>query len=577
VTYTLTPSSETPGNYDLTITYADMTSTTISDIPAENVLTNTTGPNGTLNLASLLSNNVYVIPPGVDGTVDLAVTALSTNTIYVGGNATISSTVSALTGITINVDGGSATVASSAVLGALSGVDINLDNGGIFSNGAGLITALNGSTINFGAGGGVFIANGNGNVINLSSTTINGFNADIDKIEFENVLGTPSSYTISTSGNSQIITLYDSSNNEIGTTTVAKTGAGLATGTFSASGSGPLAVSDFNGNVTIDPNNNPCFAAGTLILTPDGERFVETLKTGDAVITADGSTAPIIFIGHRLIHLARHRRPHTVRPVRIRAGALADGIPQRDLLLSPDHALFLEDVLVPARDLVDGISITQESNFRDVHYYHIELPQHGIIFAEGAPAESFLNVGHRGMFDNSGEPVMLHPEAMHAERARGSCAPLVFSGEKLAQIRTRLRERVTNHGYHVSQLPILSLKIGERELLPSLSPNGRALFTLPPGTTQAVLRSPVFTPAEIDPGSADRRRLGLAITDVEVDDCPVELDAALNAADMHPRGAGEHASWSRGDVRITLPEGAESFMVRIVGWPSAWKNIRRAA
>lgn len=127
---------------------------------------------------------------------------------------------------------------------------------------------------------------------------------------------------------------------------------------------------------------NPCFAAGTRILTTRGDLPVEQLAIGDLVITPDGEEQPIIWIGIRRVeNLKSFRRPEAVRPIIIEAGALADNMPARNLVVSPDHALYLDGVLVPAKELINWNSIYQDHRVSSVTYYHLELPRHGIVFA----------------------------------------------------------------------------------------------------------------------------------------------------------------------------------------------------
>src|ERR1700679_3661313 len=107
--------------------------------------------------------------------------------------------------------------------------------------------------------------------------------------------------------------------------------------------------------VSNDSNNNtqitltPCFCTGTHILTDRGEIPVERLAVGDYVMTVDGAARPVKWVGHRSLDLSRHPDPDLVRPVRIQANAMGEGMPHRDLYISPDHALLLDSVLVPAR------------------------------------------------------------------------------------------------------------------------------------------------------------------------------------------------------------------------------------
>ena len=143
-----------------------------------------------------------------------------------------------------------------------------------------------------------------------------------------------------------------------------------------------------------------CLLEGTLIQTPEGERRVEDLRAGDLVLTADGASAPIRWIGHSTLN-AHRPGSMAILPIRIRAGALGENIPQRDLLLSPDHAVFIEDVLVQAAALVNGESVVRERGAANpIHYYHVELAAHALILAEGAPVETFVDNIDRMAFDN---------------------------------------------------------------------------------------------------------------------------------------------------------------------------------
>jgi len=196
-----------------------------------------------------------------------------------------------------------------------------------------------------------------------------------------------------------------------------------------------------DGVFTTETPVNPCFAAGTRILTPRGEMAVEALRVGDLVITREGEELPVVWIGRREIELGAQLRPEAVRPVIIEAGALGEGVPARELRLSPDHALYLDGVLVPAKALINWANIRQDHAARRVTYYHLELPRHGVIFAEAAPVESFLDTGHRGVFDNTDEPVIALPDAMQARREAESCAPLCTSGPVLEAIRQRIASR----------------------------------------------------------------------------------------------------------------------------------------
>ncbi|MBN8874769.1 MAG: Hint domain-containing protein [Rhodospirillales bacterium] len=185
-----------------------------------------------------------------------------------------------------------------------------------------------------------------------------------------------------------------------------------------------------------------CFAAGTRIDTAAGPVAVEALRVGDALPTClDGRMRRIRWIGRRTIACNAHPDPARVHPVRIAAGAFGVGLPRRDLYLSPDHAIHVEDVLVPVKYLINGTSIATTKRSR-VTYYHLELDRHDVIRAEGLPVETYLEVEDRAAFEG-GKVQRLHPDfalpaaAMRRREAEG-CAPLVVAGPAVAALRRRL-------------------------------------------------------------------------------------------------------------------------------------------
>jgi hypothetical protein len=205
--------------------------------------------------------------------------------------------------------------------------------------------------------------------------------------------------------------------------------------------SGGLTITD--ALITTSALINPCFTAGTRILTTKGDIAVESLKIGDRVINAQGEDKEIIWIGRRALDLTRHPRPDLIRPVIVEADAIAAGLPARRLVLSPDHALFLNNLLVPVKYLINFHSIRPDTAAHHVVYYHVELPAHDIMFAEGAAVESYLDTGHKGVFDNAAAPLTLHPEQMQHLREAAGCAPLCTGGPTLAAIREAIARHYT--------------------------------------------------------------------------------------------------------------------------------------
>ena len=168
----------------------------------------------------------------------------------------------------------------------------------------------------------------------------------------------------------------------------------------------------------------PCFATGTMLLTPVGERSVEAIRPGEIVVLVDGSTAKVMWVGHR-----RHFNGEVIR---VSAGALGQSIPIRDLVVSDDHGLYLDGLLVQAGLLVNGETIVRERR-EAVMFWHVELENHAILLADGVPAESYLDTGNRTQFSNCS--LTYDPTKPGGD----VCAEMVFAGRRLEALRRRLR------------------------------------------------------------------------------------------------------------------------------------------
>ncbi|TKW63553.1 MAG: Hint domain-containing protein [Paracoccus denitrificans] len=155
------------------------------------------------------------------------------------------------------------------------------------------------------------------------------------------------------------------------------------------------------GDLTHDNTNVVCFGADALIRTPTGEAAAADLAIGDLVETRDGGPQAIRWIGTRHLDAATLADNPKLRPVRIRAGALGEGLPQADLIVSPQHRMLVRsrialkmfgamEVLVAARQLcqIEGIDVADDLD--SVTYVHFLFDAHQIVWANGAESESLF-------------------------------------------------------------------------------------------------------------------------------------------------------------------------------------------
>jgi Hint domain len=170
----------------------------------------------------------------------------------------------------------------------------------------------------------------------------------------------------------------------------------------------------------------PCFTPGTRIATPGGARVIDDLTPGDAITTTHGPQ-PLVWLGRLQVNAAQARTA-AFRPIRLRAGALGNGLPQRDMLVSPQHRFVLSgwraemlfgesSVLVAAKHLVNDLTI-RPVDVGTVTYLHLLLPAHHIIIAEGALTES-LHPSHVGQMAETALPCLTAREARLISGAGG--------------------------------------------------------------------------------------------------------------------------------------------------------------
>jgi hypothetical protein len=257
-----------------------------------------------------------------------------------------------------------------------------------------------------------------------------------------------------------------------------------------------------------------------------------------------------------------------VAPIRIIRDTFADNVPHRDLLLSPDHAVFVDGMLICIRQLVNGSTIRTECGWTAVDYYHVELNDHGILLAEGLMAESYLDTGNRGFFANSAAPLTLFPDMTdktdHTTREIGSCAPFVWNEPSVQPVWQRLAERAATLGQPVqtpatTRDPSLCVIANGRTIRPLCVEQERLIFVLPAGATEVRLASRAASPTEAKPWVEDRRRLGVCVERIvqrresEVWEIPLDHPRLLRGWWAVEYSGIALRRWTNGDAVIPLP------------------------
>ena len=161
------------------------------------------------------------------------------------------------------------------------------------------------------------------------------------------------------------------------------------------------AAGNYTGSLAFSNIENviPCFTPGTLIATPKGEVLVEDLKVGDRIITRDNGLQDIRWIGTKTMgYRELFNNPH-LKPVLIRQGSLGNGLPERDMMVSPNHRLLVandrtalyfdeHEVLVAAKHLVAVKGVSSIDSVGTT-YIHFMFDRHEVVLANGAWTESF--------------------------------------------------------------------------------------------------------------------------------------------------------------------------------------------
>ncbi len=183
-----------------------------------------------------------------------------------------------------------------------------------------------------------------------------------------------------------------------------------------------LILGDFGATIVYDPGNSengtitfsdnttatftnienivPCFTPGSLVATPGGRVAVEELKLGDLVLTRDNGPQEVRWIGKKFINVGTLDQSAHLQPILIRKDSIAPNVPDRDMHVSPQHRMLIEnsatqlllgeaEVLAKAKHMTHKPGISRARAEDGVTYIHIMFDHHEIIRVDNAWTESF--------------------------------------------------------------------------------------------------------------------------------------------------------------------------------------------
>lgn len=265
-----------------------------------------------------------------------------------------------------------------------------------------------------------------------------------------------------------------------------------------------------------------CFLAGTLINTVNGLVAVENINVGDQIIAVvDGKEEirSVIWVGQNTVAVNTNASKDEANyPIRILKNTISDGVPFKDLLVTPEHCIVLDGQFIPARMLVNNGSIFYDTSITEYTYYHIETEQHSIITADGILTESYLDTGNRSGFISNENIISMVNH--HKEWNVDSAAPLTTNRDVVEPIFTRLIQRFPKLGLELCEAGTVTTHESNLHLLTDTGEvihskhqsNGRFFFTIPENATHVQLISRSSRPSQVIGSYVDDRRdLGVLV------------------------------------------------------------------
>ncbi|WP_284234470.1 Hint domain-containing protein [Gluconobacter cerinus] len=313
-----------------------------------------------------------------------------------------------------------------------------------------------------------------------------------------------------------------------------------------------------------------CFLAGSMLRTPTGERAVEDMAIGDEICVYDWRNAAeltrsVKWVGHKKMVVRSHLPDDEAGyPVRILKNAVSDGVPYKDLLVTPEHCLFFDGQFIPVRMLVNGRSIFYDRSFTSYTYYHVETDPHSVIWADGTLTESYLDTGNRSTFAQGGTLVLFGDKNVKTWEEDGEAA-LTVARHQVEPIFRNLEARAEYAGlgleapqqklvddadlHLVTEAGVVLRRVREN--------NGHSVFMIPPGVQQVRMVSRTSRPSDtIGPFVDDRRYLGVLVGSIQFFESrdTRKLDQHLKSDQLEGWDVKEAAPcrWTNGNALLSI-------------------------
>ncbi|WP_212374941.1 Hint domain-containing protein [Acetobacter persici] len=361
-------------------------------------------------------------------------------------------------------------------------------------------------------------------------------------------------------------------------TLLGKTGDTLiASVTFAKKSDGTSYIpADFQAaNTTVLYSGNPsqaltlvCFLPGSMIETSAGDIAVEMLRRGDHLIAyVDGSpiTRSIVWTGYQHVTVQRGLPDDEAGyPVRILKDAISDGVPYKDMLITPDHRLFFGAAFIPVRMLVNGRSIFYDRTISSYTYYHVETAEHSIIRADGVLTESYLDTGNRNSFVQDSKVVTIHAGVTCQEKEVPLSRTVDRQTAEVCFNLLRVRAETAGVPYKVNDVPLtddvdLRLVTSKGQVIRSLRVlQDTHVFMIPPGVDSVKILTRTSRPCDVEgPFVDDRRHLGILVGSITFQGMKttVPITDHLSADTTEGWSVQEQlpCRWTTGNAYLPLP------------------------